>query len=114
MEAKNKKGETALCLAVDNGQKSAVDVLLQNKANVHYLIPVEGNSTKGSEEKNKDGKEEMGTRPIHLAAARGRDEIIGLLVEAGADINVRDKDGKTPLMLSVQRLQCMISFRGCI
>jgi len=35
--------------------------------------------------------------PLHLAAAEGHKEIAALLVTKGADVNARDKRGKTPL-----------------
>jgi ankyrin repeat protein len=37
-----------------------------------------------------------GTTPLHLAAAKGHTKIAELLIEAGADVNCKDRDG-TPL-----------------
>jgi ankyrin repeat protein len=39
----------------------------------------------------------MGLRAIHGAANRGSDEIVQLLVQAGAALDVPDKEGRTPL-----------------
>ncbi len=37
---------------------------------------------------------------IHLAATYNRPEILSMLIDAGADVNVRDDDQKTPLHLA--------------
>ena len=38
-----------------------------------------------------------GGRPLHLAAAQGRAQVVRLLIEAGADVNARAPGGMTPL-----------------
>ncbi|RAK89849.1 ankyrin, partial [Aspergillus costaricaensis CBS 115574] len=38
-----------------------------------------------------------GSLPIHSAASRGTPENLGILLEAGADINATDDNGRTPL-----------------
>eukprot|EP01127_Copromyxa_protea_P011477 TRINITY_DN2883_c0_g1_i1.p1 TRINITY_DN2883_c0_g1~~TRINITY_DN2883_c0_g1_i1.p1 ORF type:complete len:1558 (-),score=280.57 TRINITY_DN2883_c0_g1_i1:34-4707(-) len=123
LEVTNKKGETALCLAIYNGHLALVKELLKHKANVNHCIPdkeegEEDQSEKGKD-KDKEGKERerkkekvteekrAGMRPVHLAAAAGKHQILEVLVDSGADVNVQDKDGKTPLMLAVPHLQCV-------
>ena len=39
----------------------------------------------------------MGLTPVHAAANRGSDDIIKFLVEKGAKLDVKDKEGRTPL-----------------
>jgi ankyrin repeat protein len=39
----------------------------------------------------------MGLTAVHGAANRGSDDIIKLLVELGASLDVKDKEGRTPL-----------------
>ena len=39
----------------------------------------------------------MGLTAVHAAANRGSDEIIEFLVEKGAKLDVKDKEGRTPL-----------------
>lgn len=36
---------------------------------------------------------------MRVSAVTGSQKVASLLIEAGADVNVRDKDGKTPLMV---------------
>lgn len=40
---------------------------------------------------------QYGTRALHWFCRKGHTEAVSLLVEAGADVNVKDDDGKTPL-----------------
>ena len=41
--------------------------------------------------------------PLHLAAENGHPECCRLLLEAGADVNARDKDGATVLVYAVSK-----------
>jgi ankyrin repeat protein len=48
-----------------------------------------------------DAKNDASFTPLHLACLKSRPEIITLLIEFGADIEIRDNErGKTPLNLS--------------
>ncbi|XP_015428082.1 PREDICTED: fibronectin type 3 and ankyrin repeat domains protein 1 [Myotis davidii] len=38
---------------------------------------------------------------MRVSAVSGSERVASLLIEAGADVNVKDKDGKTPLMVAV-------------
>ena len=38
-----------------------------------------------------------GNTPLHVAAINGRDAVVQMLVEAGADVKVVDEKGATPL-----------------
>jgi ankyrin repeat protein len=42
-----------------------------------------------------------GETALHLAAANDTDDIIALLVKAGADVNAKDDRGRTPLLVAV-------------
>jgi ankyrin repeat protein len=39
-------------------------------------------------------------RPLHWAAQRGHKDVVKLLIDAGADLNAKDKNGWTPLHLT--------------
>lgn len=36
---------------------------------------------------------------MRVSAVSGNQEVASLLIDAGADVNMKDKDGKTPLMV---------------
>lgn len=38
---------------------------------------------------------------MRVSAVTGSQKVASLLIEAGADVNIKDKDGKTPLMVAV-------------
>eukprot|EP00899_Mesostigma_viride_P024818 jgi/Mesvir1/5520/Mv15560-RA.2 len=54
------------------------------------------------------GSDEAGKTPLHLAAERGDSATVGRLIEAGADINARDKNGWTPLIWAADKSNCDI------
>ena len=80
-----KYGETALKVATMMGHTSAVKLLITRGANLHCT-------------------DFSGFQPIHVAATGGyRDtELIAFIVNLGANINARAKDGSTPLMLAAR------------
>ena len=44
----------------------------------------------------------MGSTPLHLAAREARLSVVKYLVERGANVNVRDNHGNTPLHEAVE------------
>jgi len=68
----SRKGLDPLCLAVDKRHPEIVKLLLDNHAHVNGAASV---TTWGS-----------GLAPIHVAAYLGYDDILGILLDAGADV----------------------------
>lgn len=44
-----------------------------------------------------------GQTPLWLAAAKGHEAIVRLLIKEGADIHIKDKHGRTPLLLAAMK-----------
>ncbi len=42
-------------------------------------------------------KDEFGNTAMHIAVDKNRMDIVKYLISKGADVNARDKDGRTPL-----------------
>jgi ankyrin repeat protein len=57
-----------------------------------------------------------GMTPLHMSARRGTTRIAEALLDAGADIEARDKNGETPLRRAVncgqERMVCLLLSRG--
>lgn len=49
-----------------------------------------------------DDRDRMGRTPLHLAALRGRRDLVGYLLGNGARVHVRDHQGVTPLHLAAE------------
>lgn len=89
-------GETMLHLAALRGMLEAntecVRLLLEAGANPNVHCKV-GVATPALD----FGTKVIGETPLHRAAAFGSEEMIQLMVKAGADINATDAHGETPL-----------------
>ncbi len=85
IDRKNAKGNTALLIAVSWDQAAIVNYLISKGANVN--------------ERNGEHADETA---LYHACARGVDvEIIKSLLDAGADLSIKDKDGFSPFYAAV-------------
>lgn len=78
------KDEYSLYKSVYLGQKSKVKKLIDNGVNVNVHSP---NSHR---------------TPLHLAASKGKMEMVKILVENGANLEITNSDGKTPLYSAIE------------
>jgi len=83
----NSQGVPIICLAVRNGHRQVVDLLLSRKVDVNVLSEDRGNS------------------PLMEAANRGDSYCARRFLEAGADPNLISKGGQTALMMAVGESQ---------
>ena len=81
VDALNDRGETALMMASMIGNAETVSLLIEKGAEV-----------------DRDG-----WSPLHYAASNGRNDIVKVLIAAGADIDARSPNGSTPLMMAARR-----------
>jgi len=83
IDAKDKKGKTAIHFATQEGNIDAAKELVEKGANVN-------------------AEDTEGRRPLHWAAARGNIQGVRFLVENGANVNAKTKKGTTALKLAEQ------------
>jgi ankyrin repeat protein len=116
LEQRNKFGDTALALAVSNDQDAAAKTLISAGAKVDVAVLSENKDTllitaaKSSEkttrlilQKNKkviDQTNALGNTALMESIIAGYPKIAKLLVQNGADVTVKNNDGKTALDLS--------------
>lgn len=109
LDAPDEKGLTPLVLAIQNSHPELVELLLQLGANPNaggwtalheaaLMGDVASVQTllKFKADPNRREKQNSGT-PLHVACFQGQTEICRLLLRAGAQINLRDGEGLTPL-----------------
>ncbi len=103
VETKDAGGHNAL-YRVANGAgdeaegRTALEILIRFGANVNQVTGIGGMT------------------PLHMSARRGTAKIAEALLDAGADIEARDKSGETPLRRAVncgqERMACLLLARG--
>lgn len=86
-DLKWEKGLTALHLAAFNGSEKVLERLLRNRCRVNAKCKTNWGS---------------GWTALHLACAQGDPDAVSLLLFYGADIEVQDSEGRTPLMITTR------------
>jgi len=107
VNARNSDTVTPLHLAVEKGSKEIVKLLLKHGAHVDSacdFIFWEGCTPQllGVEETSTSWE---GYTPLWLAAKKGHEEVVKLLLECGANINAQDKYGRSLLHFVVEEGQ---------
>ena len=112
VNAKDENGSTPLIYAAGDGQIKVVKYLIEHGAQMKYTDQHGNTPLHSAAEMNenlvleylieKHGaqvnmKNEFGETPLHLAAEHGEIEAIKCLIEHGAKLESRDRNGKTPL-----------------
>ena len=94
-----KRGINVFGMAIDNDNNAQDLVRMAIKVNRRLTCHLKSLSLSSSQEFNFDPdapiRESDGLRPIHYAVYKRAQEVIKVLMQRGADINARDKDGKT-------------------
>ena len=120
INAQDKDGDTALIFAAKRGYDNILDLLLQegadpNLRNFKERTPLMEATKRGkanivtklleidSLKKNINAQDKDGDTALIFAAKRGSDDIMDLLLQAGADPNLSNFKERTPLMEATKR-----------
>lgn len=75
--------------------KTLIQALLSSDYRAAFDLLLEGKYAKNAQTKN-------GLTALHLAAQKGYDQLLSLMIMLGFDKNAREKNGKTPLHFAVE------------
>ena len=100
INARDRYGRTALSRAIQNGRPEVVDVLLDNGADVPFAFVI----TTHDELRTKPSKVQQAQFNAELieVAKQGDIQTVKTFVKRGADIDVQDNQGRTPLYLAAK------------
>uniref|UniRef100_A0A8V5G6Q3 Uncharacterized protein n=1 Tax=Melopsittacus undulatus TaxID=13146 RepID=A0A8V5G6Q3_MELUD len=92
IDALNHMRYTPLLLACETGKAEAAEVLITKGANFGMRTPASDTALNQAHE-----------TPLHIAALHNKGALVGLLVNAGAQINAATKEFVTPLHIASQK-----------
>ncbi|HCO96842.1 MAG TPA: hypothetical protein DIU00_23365 [Phycisphaerales bacterium] len=105
---KNDTGQTPLDIALNQGNKEIIKLLLDNGAeysSIHIAVQAgDRDQVKAFLDQgiDVDVKNEQGSTALFLAVKGKHEDIVKLLVAKGADVDAKDKQGKTALFYAVE------------
>ncbi|KAJ3460923.1 hypothetical protein MRS44_011790 [Fusarium solani] len=118
IEAKGEYGETPLGLACRRGHADVVELLLNHDASTQvfncsqrtplFAAALHGHvgAVKHILEKDLSSLDKVESTntwtALHVAIYKGHEEIVSMLLKAGSRLDMRAKDGSTPLMTAIQ------------
>lgn len=108
LDAKDKKGNTALSLAVQNGHIDVVKMLVASGVDVSTKNDALAYATKGGHtkivhfllEQGVDLSKHIGRKVFFTAVEKGHTDIVNLLLEYGMDVNMKAWSSETALMIA--------------
>jgi ankyrin repeat protein len=98
------EGETPLHWAAQGGDKHIVAFLLSHGASPNVVACEFVWVRVGPPLTGRLKHKQLCWTPLHIAAAHGERDAVELLIKYGADVNVRDADGMSPLHCAVARV----------
>ncbi|XP_059047017.1 26S proteasome non-ATPase regulatory subunit 10-like [Achroia grisella] len=120
VDHKTNRGQSALHYACSKGHYSVVKLLVQNDANVNNTDVLKATALHRAAAQGRNNIIELlllspdvkldlcdstGCTPLHLACEEDREAVACMLVKAGADLHIKNKEQKSPLDLSSLKLQ---------